>query len=156
MINGLGHTVCKNSKARNMFFASPFTVFTIQKQCWPKFQASGNTTDCSDMPQYGTYAHHTEDGRRAERLDVNMKATLREGGSTKYVVDLLDLSVTGFRFKTSYNLNIGMRVWLNLPKLEGRQATVMWCEGFVYGCAYDQPLHMAVFDHIVRTYSQKA
>ncbi len=108
------------------------------------------------MPPYGTFAYHTDDGRRAERLTVNMQATLRESGSVKYTIDLLDLSVTGFRFKTSYNLHIGTQVWLNLPKLEGRRSTVMWRDGYIYGCAYDQPLHMAVFDHIVRQYSGRA
>jgi hypothetical protein len=107
------------------------------------------------MSQHGTFAYHTDDGRRAERLVVNIQATLRETGSVKYLVDLLDLSVTGFRIKTSYNLPIGMRVWLNLPKLEGRQSTVMWRDGYIYGCAYEQPLHTAVFDHIIRHYNQR-
>lgn len=92
------------------------------------------------------------EGRRAQRILVQMEAVLRETGTTKYTISLLDLSVTGFRFKTSYEINIGKRVWLNLPKLEGRQAMVMWRTDYIYGCAYDQPLHPAVFDHIVRTY----
>lgn len=92
------------------------------------------------------------ESRRAQRVDVAMNAMLHETGTTKYNIKLLDLSVTGFRFKSSYELHIGMHVWLNLPKLEGRRAKVMWRSGYVYGCSYDQPLYPAVFDHIVRTY----
>lgn len=96
--------------------------------------------------------NQSDESRRAQRIDVDMAAVLRETGTTKYNIRLLDLSVTGFRFKSAYELHPGKRVWLNLPKLEGRLASVMWRTGYTYGCAYDQPLHPAVFDHIVRTY----
>lgn len=96
------------------------------------------------------------DGRRAQRLDVRMKAALRQTGSTKFDVDVLDMSVSGFRFDTAYNLHEGARVWLTVPGLEGLESQVMWRQGFHYGCAFTQPLHTAVFDHIVKQFRKRA
>ncbi len=91
---------------------------------------------------------HT-DGRRAMRLDVKIKAGLREAGSFKFEVQVIDISVTGFRIETSFNMETGSRVFLNLPGLEGKEANVMWRDGFVYGCAFTTSLHPAVLDHVV-------
>lgn len=93
------------------------------------------------------------DNRRAVRLDVRMGAVLREAGSLfKFEVDVIDLSVTGVRFETSFTLKRGNQVYMTFPKLAPLEATVAWGRGFVYGCEFDHPLHNAVFDHIVAQY----
>jgi hypothetical protein len=84
------------------------------------------------------------------RLDVRLAAGLREPGtSQKFEVTIIDLSVTGFRCETSFNLKIGQLVFVTIPTLGGLEATVMRRDGFIYGCQFDRPLHNAVFDHIV-------
>jgi hypothetical protein len=89
------------------------------------------------------------DGRRAQRLDVRMKASLRESGCTKFNVDVLDMSVSGFRFETAYSIAPSSRVWLTIPGLAALEAIVAWQDHYRYGCYFVDPLHIAVFDHIV-------
>lgn len=89
------------------------------------------------------------DGRRAERLDVRMKASLRETGCTKFNVDVLDMSVSGFRFETAYSIAPSTRVWLTIPGLAALEAVVAWQDRFRYGCYFVVPFHIAVFDHII-------
>ena len=90
------------------------------------------------------------EGRRALRKPVRLKAQLRDRGTTKFEIEVVDLSTTGFRAETGFTLWEGHTVWLTLPGLASLEATVAWRDGFTYGCAFAQPLHPAVFDHIVR------
>ncbi len=89
-----------------------------------------------------------EEARRADRLGVTIKASLREHGTTKFEVKVIDLSLTGFRCETSFTLNPGTRVWLTIPGLGGLEARVAWRDRFLYGCAFIQTLHPAVLSHI--------
>lgn len=90
------------------------------------------------------------DNRRAMRLDVRLSAGLREPGTfQKFEVSIIDLSITGFRCETSFNLKIGQLVFVTIPTLGGLEAIVMRRDGFIYGCQFERPLHNAVFDHIV-------
>jgi PilZ domain len=95
------------------------------------------------------------DGRRAERLDVRMKASLREAGLTRFDVDVIDMSVTGFRIKTAYTLYPDSRVWLTLPGKAALEAKVAWRRDFTYGCRFIFPLHLAVFEHLVALYQRR-
>ncbi len=90
------------------------------------------------------------DERVAVRLDVRMKGSLREHGHSSFQVDVIDLSATGCQLDTSCLLEGGTRVWLKFPRLAALATTVMWRDGYRYGCAFDQPLHIAVFDHIAK------
>jgi PilZ domain len=90
------------------------------------------------------------DARRAMRLDVAFDAGLREPGSSKFQISVVDLSVTGFRCETSFSLREGSTVWLTIPGLAGIEAIVAWKDQFHYGCSFKAPLHIAVFDHIAR------
>ncbi|RHW18756.1 pilus assembly protein PilZ [Sphingomonas gilva] len=89
------------------------------------------------------------EGRRALRKAVSLRARLRERGANKFTIDVVDLSTTGFRCETSFTLYEGHAVWLTLPGLAGLEATVAWKRGYCYGFAFNRPLHPAVFDHIV-------
>ena len=90
-----------------------------------------------------------DDGRRAARLGVRFKAALRETGATKFDVDVIDMSISGFRFETAYTLHIGVRVWLTVPGFSGFESTVAWRNNHLYGCRFEAPLHQAVLDHII-------
>lgn len=98
----------------------------------------------------GRGALRQRDNRRALRLDVRLAAGLREPGSSqRFDVDVIDLSVVGFRCETSFTLTPGSAVFVTIPGLGALECTVAWRRGFTYGCAFDRPLHNAVFDHIV-------
>ena len=89
------------------------------------------------------------DHRRTLRLDVQVTAWLREQGSSfKFDVDIIDLSVAGFRFQTGARLLVGQHVFITIPGVVTLEAEIAWTERFIYGAAFERPLHTAVFDHI--------
>jgi PilZ domain len=103
---------------------------------------------------FNVKASHS-DTRRAERLDLEFPAMLREAGMTKFQVKVKDLSVTGFRCETSFTMNPGTPIWLTIPGLSGLEATVAWKDGFKYGFAFRAPLHVAIFEHVMRQFGGK-
>jgi hypothetical protein len=72
--------------------------------------------------------------RWAERRKVSIEASIRGQGHVRFDVDVLDLSITGFRIETSFTLNVGTRLWLNIPGFQGLESVIIWHEGFTYGC----------------------
>jgi len=40
-------------------------------------------------------------------------------------------------------------LWITLPGLPPRRATVKWIDRFDIGCEFDEALHPAVFDRII-------
>jgi hypothetical protein len=90
-----------------------------------------------------------DENRRALRKSVKMRAFLRDRGQTRFEIDVVDLSQSGFRAETSFTLWPGTIVWLTLPGLAPLESVVAWRDKFKYGCAFAKPLHPAVFDHIV-------
>ena len=91
----------------------------------------------------------TQDPRRALRKAVKGRAHLRDRGQTRFEINVVDLSESGFRAETSFTLWPGTLVWLTLPGLAPLEAVVAWRDKATYGCAFAKPLHPAVFDHIV-------
>jgi len=90
------------------------------------------------------------DNRYSTRLDVKLNAALREMGSaSKFTIDIIDLSLTGFRCETAFRLQEGQAVSVTIPGLAALEARVAWVDGFRYGCAFENALHVAVFDHLV-------
>lgn len=87
--------------------------------------------------------------RRALRKAVKVRAHLRDRGQTRFEIDVVDLSQSGFRAETSFTLWPGTVVWLTLPGLAPLEAVVAWRDKAAYGCAFAKPLHPAVFDHII-------
>jgi hypothetical protein len=89
------------------------------------------------------------EGRRAARVAIELGAGLRARGGTGVSIDILDLSVSGFRASTHLALAPGADVWLRLPGLEPYQASVAWSKGNYVGCKFERPLHPAVLEMIV-------
>jgi hypothetical protein len=90
------------------------------------------------------------DGRRAERKDVVLGAGLRQRGAHAVTVQVMDLSVSGFRAATHLELMPGADVWLKLVGLETLHARVIWMRGHLMGCEFVRPLHPAVLAMVVR------
>lgn len=92
-----------------------------------------------------------EENRVALRKPVRLRAQLRDRSHSRFDIDIIDLSTTGFRLKTIFNLPTDTIVWVTLPRLSGLEATVAWRDRqtSLYGCRFTTPLHPAVFDHIV-------
>jgi PilZ domain-containing protein len=88
-------------------------------------------------------------GRKSERVALELDAGLRQRGGTGVSVHIHDLSTDGFRASTHLSLDPGTDVWLRLPGLEAYQARVAWAKGQYVGCAFERPLHPAVLEMIV-------
>lgn len=91
-----------------------------------------------------------EEHRARGRASFRIPAILRDRSSNKFHVQLLDLSATGFQADAHPSLDPGAIVWLSLPAMQGLEATVVWRQRNVIGCRFNQPLHPAVFDHLVK------
>jgi hypothetical protein len=100
------------------------------------------TTDLRPAPELTS--------RKSERVTLAMGAGLRQRGGTGVAIQIMDLSVDGFRASTHLNLAKGTDVWLRLPGLEPYQARVIWAKGNFIGCAFERPLHPAVLEMIVK------
>ena len=105
--------------------------------------------DRMEQPAFSPLQPSNDESRRSLRKAVRMRAHLRDRGTTRFEIDVVDLSVTGFRAQTSFTLWPGTTVWLTLPGLAGLEAVVAWRDKYRYGCAFTKPLHTAVFEHIV-------
>ncbi len=95
------------------------------------------------------FAPVQQKGRRADRVQVELGAGLRQRGASGDTVQIMDLSTDGLRVATHLQLCIGKDVWLRLPGLEPCPARVVWSEGYLVGCAFARPLHPAVVRMIV-------
>lgn len=94
-------------------------------------------------------------GRRSERVPIELGAGLRQRGASGVSVQIMDLSIDGFKAATHLELYPGTDVWLRLPGLEASHARVMWCEGHYVGCAFVRPLHPAVLNMIIAKTKQR-
>ena len=103
---------------------------------------SGELTTDGQAPQRAS--------RKSERVALELGAGLRQRGGTGVSIQILDLSVDGFRASTHLELPAGTDVWLRLPGLEPYQAKVAWSKGHYVGCAFGRPLHPAVLEMIVK------
>ena len=83
------------------------------------------------------------EGRKAERRIVNLAAALREEGASTSVVQVLDLSIGGYKVQSATPLEEGSEVWLKLPGFEAKRSHVVWVKGDEAGCEFENELHPA-------------
>jgi hypothetical protein len=85
-----------------------------------------------------------------DRQTVLIGVRVRRKGESWFKSRITDMSLSGFRLLSFVKLRVGMEVWVMFPGFEGRRATVTWTASHEAGCAFETPLHPAIFDHIVR------
>ncbi len=86
--------------------------------------------------------------RRSERHKIAVQVQYKRK-IVRLVAKALDLSVHGLRISGMERLREGETVWITLPGLEPRQATVVWSDQFEAGCAFAEPLQPAVFEAVL-------
>ncbi|WP_295524753.1 PilZ domain-containing protein [Novosphingobium sp. Chol11] len=91
--------------------------------------------------------------RRSERRHIAVQVQYKRK-LVRLVAKTLDLSVHGLRFSGMERLREGEVVWITLPGLEPRHATVVWSDQFEAGCAFVEPLHPAVFEAVISGHIQ--
>ena len=68
-------------------------------------------------------------------------------------VRLSDISQSGFRIAWFPAVDVNRPLRIKIPGMQLLSATIRWRSDNALGCEFDEPLHIAVFEHIVRTAS---
>jgi hypothetical protein len=86
----------------------------------------------------------------ATRARLAILCEVRQGTRPWKLARLSDLSETGFKLAWLPDYDPSKPVRIRIPGIETLSAKICWHEGKQIGCAFASPLHVAVFDHIVR------
>lgn len=93
-------------------------------------------------------AGHEANPWGAEPCGPVITATYRRG-VLRAKVTLSDLTCWSARIDSMDAVKPGALVWITLPGLEARPATVDWTSGFTAGVRFEAPLHPAILDAIL-------
>ncbi|GGC20815.1 hypothetical protein GCM10011371_05570 [Novosphingobium marinum] len=88
-----------------------------------------------------------EDG---ERADIALRCEARQGTRPWSLATLGEMSRSGFRISGIPSPLPEVPLRIRIPGFQTLTAHIRWIEGDTIGCEFAQPLHVAVFDHIVR------
>ena len=87
---------------------------------------------------------------KASRSNVALRCEVRHGQRPWKLVRLENLSQAGFQIAWLPDARMGQALKIQLPGLQALDAKIRWLRGKVVGCEFSTPLHVAVFDHILR------
>jgi hypothetical protein len=87
--------------------------------------------------------------RRSERRRLGVRIKYRRR-IVRLAAQTIDLSCHGLRLSGMERFKVGDTVWITLPGLEPKRASVVWAERFQAGCEFSEPLHPAVLEAVVR------
>ncbi|MBK6801177.1 MAG: PilZ domain-containing protein [Novosphingobium sp.] len=93
---------------------------------------------------------------RAERAAINLICDVRQSSRPWQLVRLEDLSAEGFRITGLNQPSLNKPLSIRIPGMQLLVAEVRWQEGPTVGCAFRTPLHVAVFEHLVRVAHEDA
>lgn len=82
--------------------------------------------------------------RRVRRTKVALPGTVRERSRSAVPATVVDLSVEGCRIESGGVPLEGNHIWVRLEGLESLSGRVAWCNGYIAGISFAQPLHPAV------------
>lgn len=86
----------------------------------------------------------------APRANVTLLCDIRQGTRPWSLVRLEDISQQGFRIAWFPACVLDRPIRLRIPGLQILSANIRWHRGKALGCEFSEPLHVAVFEHIVR------
>lgn len=84
-----------------------------------------------------------------QREEVTLLCEVRQGTRPWQMARLDDISQAGFRIAWLPNAREDAPLRIRMPGLQVLTARIRWRDGNAVGCAFDAPLHIAVFEHIV-------
>jgi hypothetical protein len=93
----------------------------------------------------------TELTRENLRAPLCLGCEVRQGTRAWQRVVLEDLSATGFRISGLAHPDPAKLLSIRIPGMQLLSTKIRWNTGAVVGCEFTAPLHVAVFDHLVRT-----
>ena len=88
--------------------------------------------------------------REHERASVALYCQTKVGHGSWRLTLLEDLSTHGFQLRRPPGANVGASLKIQVPGLEMLMVTVRWVTEVHAGCAFEKPLSLYVFEHIVR------
>lgn len=88
---------------------------------------------------------------RATRVGVAILCEVRQGTRPWKVARLEDLSPEGFRIGWLPDARLEVPLRIRIPGIQLLSARVCWLREGAIGCEFAEPLHVAVFEHIVRS-----
>ncbi|MEP7350810.1 MAG: PilZ domain-containing protein [Sphingorhabdus sp.] len=105
------------------------------------------------QPQFDHSNTTHETGERETcRGDVAIAADIRAFGGNKNRVKVIDLSQTGFRMESLTHISDSHAIFLTIPSFGQMEARIIWQTEWMYGCKFACPLHISVYEHIIRTH----
>lgn len=104
------------------------------------------------VPEFTSYAISSDEDRCSTRERVHIPAHLRPSGSTGFSVVIKNLSVAGFSAEALTGMKPGSRIFVTLPGLVAQQAEIVWNDGTMIGCSFQNLLNTAVYESYVRRY----
>jgi hypothetical protein len=90
-------------------------------------------------------------GRNAPRAGVTLICDVRQGSRPWTQARLEDLSPGGFRIARLASARLDLPLRIRIPGIQLLSAEIRWSRDGAVGCAFAEPLHVAVFEHIVRS-----
>lgn len=84
------------------------------------------------------------------REQLVLLCEVRQGARPWALARLEDLSAEGFRIAWLPECDPEKPIKIRIPGLQLLSAEVRWQQGKAVGCAFAEPLHVAVFENIVR------
>ena len=93
----------------------------------------------------------SEQVRSANRAVLVLHCEVRQGTRPWQSVLLEDLSATGFRITGLAYADQTKELSIRIPRMQLLSARLCWIIGPMVGCEFTNPLHIAVFDHLVKS-----
>ncbi|WP_260921875.1 PilZ domain-containing protein [Novosphingobium sp. 9] len=88
---------------------------------------------------------------RDTRAEVSIVCEARQGTRPWRKVRLEDLSPGGFRVAWMPDVRADTPLRIRIPGMQMLTAKIVWQRDNALGCAFEEPLYPAVFEHLVRT-----
>ena len=84
------------------------------------------------------------------RAEVTLLCDVRQGIRPWTRVRLDDISQSGFRIAWFPAVDETRPLRIRIPGMQMLSADIRWRSNNAIGCAFTEPLHVAVFEHLVR------
>ena len=81
-----------------------------------------------------------------------MPVRISEGGSSRSVCKVADISMHGARLETYSMLARKAVIWIGIPGQPARKAEIVWSDEFTAACKFDQPLDEDMLTELVHRF----
>lgn len=89
--------------------------------------------------------------QRSERVGIALLCEVRQGTRPWKMARLEDLSPGGFRIAWLPDARAELPLRIRIPGIRLLSARICWIRDGAVGCEFSEPLHVAVFEHVVRS-----